>query len=283
MRRVPEPMSSPATTEKAEGAMLTYGRIETEFRAKRASGRKLLVPFITGGLSDDWVDSVRAAASAGADAIEIGIPFSDPVMDGPVIQDASQRALDRGTTPVSVLHDLRAADVGIPLVVMTSYNIAFHAGHERFARQLVDAGVAGVILPDLSLDEVSGWATVAEAAGIENVLLAAPTTPDERLVRIGERSRGWVYGVGTLGVTGERATLADTAREIAVRLKAVTDRPVLVGVGVSNAAQAREVAEVADGVIVGASVMRRLLEGQGAEGVGAYIAELRAGIDAPAK
>ena len=261
------------------GAVEAFGRIESEFRAKRAAGRKLLVPFITGGVTDDWVDHVRAAAAAGADAIEIGIPFSDPVMDGPVIQDASQQALERGATPVSVLSELAAADAGIPFLAMTSYNLAFRAGHERFARMLADHGVAGAILPDLQLDEAAGWVAVAGRAGIENVFLAAPTTPDDRLARIAAASRGFVYGVGTLGVTGERATLAATASEIAGRLKACTDRPVLVGVGVSNAAQAVEVAAVADGVIVGASVMRRLLQGEGPEGVGRYIAELRAGLD----
>lgn len=261
-------------------APTTFGRIESSFRAKRAAGRKLLVPFITGGLSDDWVDSVRAAAAAGADAIEIGIPFSDPVMDGPVIQTASVIALERGTTPLSVLADVAAADVDVPLLIMTSYNICFRAGHERYARLLQEHGISGTILPDLPLEECANWTEIGEAHGIETVLLAAPTSPEDRLRRIAAHSRGFVYGVGTLGVTGERATLAATAGEIAVRLKAVTDRPVLVGVGVSNAQQAVEVAAVADGVIVGASVVRRLLEGEGADGVAKYVAELRAGIDA---
>ena len=255
-------------------------RIESEFRAKRAAGRKLLVPFITGGYGDDWIDAVRAVAAAGADAVEIGIPFSDPVMDGPVIQEASLRALERGTTPLSVLADVATADVSIPLVVMTSYNLAFRAGHERFAQMLTGAGVSGAILPDLPLDEADDWIATAGRHGLENILLAAPTTPDDRLARIAAASRGWVYGVGTLGVTGERATLAVTASEIASRLKACTDRPVLVGVGVSNASQAVEVATVADGVIVGASVMRRLLEGLGPDGAGSYVAELRHGLDA---
>ena len=256
-----------------------WGRIETEFRAKRASGRKLLVPYLTGGLSDDWIDSVRAAAAAGADAIEIGIPFSDPVMDGPVIQAASLQALERGTTPLSVLADTARADVDIPLVVMTYYNVAFRAGHERFAQQLVDGGISGVILPDLQLDEAGGWSDTAGAVGIENILMAAPTTPDDRLAMICEHSRGWVYGIGTMGVTGERSTLAASAGSIAARLKAVTDRPVLVGIGVSNAEQASQVGAVADGVIVGASVVRRLLEGQGPDGVGRYLGELRTGLD----
>ena len=256
-----------------------FGPIEAEFRAKRAAGRKLLVPYLTGGLSPDWIESVRAVAAAGADAIEIGIPFSDPVMDGPVIQAASLQALERGVTPGSILQDVADADVGIPLVVMTYYNIAFRAGHERFAKELREAGISGVILPDLQMDEAGPWTEAAEAHGLENILLAAPTTPDLRMAEICRRARGWVYGVGTMGVTGERATLSAAAAVIAARLKAVTDRPVLVGIGVSNADQAREVAAIADGVIVGASVVRRLLEGQGPEGVGRYITELRAGLD----
>jgi tryptophan synthase alpha chain len=263
-------------------SMSTVGAlsIEAAFREKRAAGRKLLVPFITGGMSDDWLDAVRAAADAGADAIEIGIPFSDPIMDGPVIQQASLAALDRGTTPVTVLAELAGADIDVPLVAMTSYNIAFRAGHERYAHLLSEHGVAGTILPDLALEESDDWLKVADEFKIETVLLAAPTSPESRLRAIAEKSRGWVYGVGSMGVTGERATLAATASEIAGRLKAVTDRPVLVGVGVSNAQQAQEVAAVADGVIVGASVVRRLLEGQGPEGVAAYVSELRAGLDA---
>lgn len=254
----------------------TFGRMETEFRAKRAAGRKLLVPYITGGLPG-WQDAVRAAAAAGADAIEIGIPFSDPVMDGPIIQQASQAALDAGATPVSILQDARSLDVSIPLAVMTYYNTVHHAGHERFAAQLADAGIVAAIVPDLPLEEAGPWCTAADAAGIETVMLAAPTAPDERLPRVAARARGFLYSVGLLGVTGERDTLALTAGALARRLKAITEVPVLIGVGVSNAAQAREACEVADGVVMGASVVRRLLEG-GADAVGEFVAEVRAAI-----
>ncbi|MBI4932483.1 MAG: tryptophan synthase subunit alpha [Actinobacteria bacterium] len=247
--------------------------METEFRAKRAAGRKLLVPYLTGGLAG-WQDAVRAAAAAGADAIEIGIPFSDPVMDGPVIQQASQMALEQGATPVSILQEARDLDVGIPLAVMTYYNTVHHAGHERFAAQLLGAGIVACIVPDLPLEESGPWCVAADAAGIETVMLAAPTAPDERLPRVAARARGFLYSVGLLGVTGERAALASTASALARRLKAITDVPVLVGVGVSNAAQAREACEVADGVVMGASVVRRMLEG-GPDAVGAFVAEVR--------
>lgn len=251
--------------------------LEAELRAKRAAGRKLLVPYVTGGVKG-WEDAIRAAALAGADAVEVGIPFSDPVIDGPVIQAASRQALEAGATPAGIVDALSRLDAGIPMAVMTYYNIVFRAGHERFARSLVDAGVAGAILPDLPLEEVGPWCEAADAAGVETVLLAAPTAPDERLARICARSRGFVYAVGVLGVTGERARLADSAVEMARRLKAVTDLPVLVGVGVSNAEQAALAVRVADGVVQGASVVRRLLDG-GPEAVGAYVAEVRAAID----
>ena len=257
--------------------MSSYGRMETEFRAKREAGRKLLVPYITGGLAG-WQNAVRAAAAAGADAIEIGIPFSDPVMDGPVIQQASQMALDQGATPVSVLHEARSLDVGIPLAVMLYYNTVHHAGHERFAAQLAGAGIAACIVPDLPLEESGEWCEAADAAGVETVMLAAPTAPDERLPRVCARARGFVYSVGLLGVTGERDALASTALGLARRLKAVTDVPVLVGVGVSNADQAREACTVADGVVMGASVVRRLLEG-GADAVGEFVGDVRHGLD----
>jgi tryptophan synthase alpha chain len=255
---------------------LEPGALETLFRAQRAAGRKLLVPYITGGLPG-WQDAVRAAAAAGADAIEIGIPFSDPVMDGPIIQQASQAALDAGATPVSILHEARSLDVSIPLAVMTYYNTVHHAGHERFAAQLASAGIVAAIVPDLPLEESGPWCAAADAAGIETVMLAAPTAPDARLPLVAARARGFVYSVGLLGVTGERDTLAHTATALARRLKAITDVPVLVGVGVSNAAQAREACEVADGVVMGASVVRRLLEG-GAEAVGEFVGDVRHAI-----
>jgi len=252
--------------------------LEASLRAGRDAGHKLLVPYVTGGL-DGWEDAIRAAALAGADAVEVGIPFSDPVIDGPVIQAASQKALEAGATPAGIVDALSRLDAGIPLVVMTYYNLVFRAGLERFARSLAAAGVAGAIVPDLPLEEAGPWCEAADPAGVATVLLAAPTAPDERLHRICARTRGFVYAVGVLGVTGERERLADSAVEMARRLKAVTDTPVLVGVGVSNAEQAAQAVQVADGVVQGASVVRRLLEG-GPEAVGAYVAEVRAAIDA---
>ena len=257
------------------------GRLEEHLRNRRDAGRKLLVPYITGGLPG-WENAVRAAAAHGADAIEIGIPFSDPVMDGPIIQAASERALRAGATPSSILDQVRTLEVDIPLIVMCYFNTVHAMGLERFAGALAKAGVSAAIVPDLPLEEVGEWAEYADANGIETILLAAPTAPDERLPRIVERTRGFVYAVGLLGVTGERAELSSTATNIAERLKKVTDLPVLVGVGVSNAEQAREAVRVADGVIQGASVVRRLME-SGPEEVGRYVDEVRRAIDDPAQ
>jgi tryptophan synthase alpha chain len=245
--------------------------LEAHLTTARDGGRKLLVPYLTGGLDDEWVDLLRAFADAGADAIEVGIPFSDPVMDGPTIQEASQRALARGVTPASIIGELRgvADEVGVPLVVMTYYNIAYRFGHERFAAELAEAGISGAILPDLPLEEVGPWAEAADAAGVATVLLAAPTA----------RSRGFVYAVSLLGVTGERTDLAGTATEMARRLKAVTERPVLVGVGISNAEQAVAACAVADGAIMGSAPVGLRLRGGSVGEVAASMAEVRKALD----
>ncbi|MDA2944339.1 MAG: tryptophan synthase subunit alpha [Actinomycetota bacterium] len=252
--------------------------LSSTLRARRDAGRKLLVPYITGGYPG-WQDAIRACAANGADAVEIGIPFSDPIMDGPVIQQASQTALDGGATPQSILEEVPRLDVDIPLVVMTYYNVVHHEGSVRFAERLAAAGVTGCILPDLPLEESGEWCEAADAAGVATIMLAAPTAPDDRLPRITARARGFVYSVGLLGVTGERETLAETATTLAGRLKAITDTPVLVGVGVSNAEQAAMAVRVADGVIQGASMVRRLIE-SGPDEVGRYVAEVREAIDA---
>ncbi|MBW3644508.1 MAG: tryptophan synthase subunit alpha [Actinobacteria bacterium] len=256
------------------------GRLEAELRRRRSEGAKLLVPYVTGGLSPEWTDVLQAVVAAGADAVEVGIPFSDPVMDGPTIQEASIRALARGTTPESILAELARIDVGVPLVAMTYYNLAFRMGDLRFARSLAAAGVAGAILPDLPLEESGPWEAEAAAAGVETVLLAAPVTPDERLAEIAARSRGFVYGVSRMGVTGERASVAASAGVMAKRLKAVTDKPVLIGFGVSTPQQAVEVSAEADGVVVASALLRVVLDGGGPEAVGDFVAGLREALDA---
>jgi tryptophan synthase alpha chain len=254
-------------------------KLEAHLRAARDAGRKLLVPYVTGGLGAAWTDTVQAVVAAGADAVEVGIPFSDPVMDGPTIQEASARALELGATPGSIVAELATLDVEAPLVAMSYYNPIHHAGEERFAAMLAEAGVDAAIVPDLPLDELEPWGTAAEAAGIETVLLVAPTTTDERMAAICARARGFVYGVSLLGVTGERADLAVRAAEVGRRAKAVTDKPVLLGVGISTPEQAREAAAHADGVIVGSALVRRLLESGGPDEAHRFVRELRVALD----
>jgi tryptophan synthase alpha chain len=239
-----------------------------------------LIPYVTGGLGSEWIDVLRAMVAAGADAVEVGIPFSDPVMDGPTIQEASQHALRLGATPIRILDELRTVDVEVPLVVMTYYNLVFRAGHRRMAQSMADAGVRGAIVPDVPLEELGEWSSAALDAGIETVLLAAPITPDDRLALICERSRGFVYGVNVMGVTGERATLASSAGVLAKRLKAVTDKPVVMGFGVSTPEQAVDAAADADGVVVASALMRLVLDGRGPDGAGDLVARMRAALDA---
>ncbi len=254
------------------------GPLEAHLRAVRDGGRKLLVPYLTGGLGP-WTDHIRAVADAGADAVEVGIPFSDPAMDGPVIQQASERALRQGTTPGSIFAALRGVDAGVPLVAMTYYNVAFHMGEERFAGEMAGAGFAGIVLPDVPMEEQGPWRAAADPAGIETVLLAGPITPDDRLRRLCDQSRGYVYGVNLMGVTGERAALGEQAVTLARRLKAATDKPVVMGFGVSGPDQAVEVADVSDGVAVGTAIVRRILAGESPEQVHHFVATLRTALD----
>jgi tryptophan synthase alpha chain len=255
------------------------GPLELRLRAARDAGQKLLVAYVTGGVRDDWVELLRAVASGGADAVEVGLPFSDPMMDGPTIQEASFVALKRGVTPPSILSALRRSDSGVPLVAMTYANLVLRAGTKRFASELAASGVSGAIVPDLPLEESEDWEADAAGAGVETVLLAAPVTPDVRLARICERSRGFVYGVNLMGVTGEREYLAASSGVLAKRLKALTDKPVVMGFGISGPEQAVAAAESADGVVVASALMRSVLAGASPEQVRAQVAAVRAALD----
>ena len=271
----------PADEGQPPEGLVEYGpgRLETVLTARRDAGHKLLVPYVTGGMDADWLLTVEALAGAGADAIEVGIPFSDPMIDGPTIQEASLRALERGTTPDGILADLSRIDVGIPLVVMTYYNLVYRAGHDRIAGLMAESGVSGAIIPDLPLEELGPWARAADHADVATVLLVAPSTPAGRIAAVCRRSRGFVYAVGRMGVTGEQAELAESARQVAQRVVEATDLPVCVGIGVSSPAQAVAVCEVADGVVVGSALVRRLLEGGGPDGAAAFVSSLRRALD----
>jgi tryptophan synthase alpha chain len=177
-----------------------------------------------------------------------------------------------------VLEALARTEIGVPLAVMTYANLVYRFGWERFAATMVHSGVRAAILPDIPLEESGPWCEAADDVGVETVMLAAPTAPDDRLAAIVARTSGFVYAVGLLGVTGERAQLSDTSVAIAARLKALTDLPVLVGVGISTPAQAVQVCEVADGVVVGSAVVRRALETGSPEAVGDLVGEFRTAL-----
>jgi tryptophan synthase alpha chain len=253
--------------------------LEAALRAGRDAGRKLLVTYMTGGLRPDWVEVLQVMVEAGADAVEIGLPFSDPVMDGPTIQEASVAALAAGATTGTILDAVARRPQPVPLVAMTYANLVLRLGEERFAGALADAGVTGAILPDVPLEESVAWEAAAAARQVETVLLAAPVTPEDRLAEICERSRGFVYGVNLMGVTGERATLAGSASVLAKRLKSATDKPVIMGFGVSTPDQAAAAASDADGVVVASALMRALLDGASVNEIGDRVAALRAGLD----
>jgi tryptophan synthase alpha chain len=241
---------------------------------------RLLVPYVMAGMRKDWLEVLDALVACGADAIEVGIPFSDPSMDGPTIQRAAEAALAAGTTPEQVVSELRAHPLPVPVVVMTYYNIFARMGLARMAAELARARVAGVILPDLPLEEQGPWREAAHAHGIETVQLVSPVTDDRRLERILAVSEGFVYGIGRMGITGERETLAGTATVLVGRVAPRARLPLLVGIGISNAEQAITVCRAgADGVVIGSALVRRLLEGALPEETAAFLGEVRTALD----
>jgi len=256
------------------------GTLEKHLRERRDRGRKLLMPYVSGGITDDWLDVIRAYDDAGADAVEVGIPFSDPVMDGPTIQAANDQALRRGATPIGILSELQGLDVSIPLIAMTYANIPFRMGYRRFVEELGRAGVHGAIVPDVPLEELDPWEEAVGDADLDTVMLASPISSDDRLRRLTARSRGFVYGVNVLGVTGERADVGAWTADLAGRLKQVTDLPVVMGFGISSEATAVAAAAPSDGVIVASAIMRVLLDGGSALDAGAFVGRLRAALDA---
>ena len=239
--------------------------LEAALRARLTGGGRAFVPYVTGGLKEAGPALLRGLEQAGADAVEVGIPFSDPVMDGPVIQEASRRALAEGATPRSVMDEVARADVGVPVVLMTYLNPVLAMGFDAFVRMATDAGVPGVIVPDLPVDEAGEWASKCAEKGLASVFLAAPGTGEERLRMVAHRSRGFIYCVSTYGVTGEREALSRTARDVVQALRPLTKLPLIVGVGIATPEQASAACEFADGVVVGSALVRKVLEGD-AEG-----------------
>jgi tryptophan synthase alpha chain len=238
-------------------------------RSANADGRAALIVYLPAGFPDLATSRtcLEAAAEAGADLLEVGFPYSDPLMDGPTIQAAAQVALDLGYTPADDLAMCAqlTRSVAVPAVVMTYYNLAWHYGGpdrlEAFADAAADAGLAGAILPDLPAEEGAPWEAVAAARDLATIFLAAPTSTDDRIAAVAAASTGFVYATSTLGVTGERASLSEAAAPLVTRIRARTQQPVCVGIGVTTPDHARKVAGFADGVIVGSAVVRAAGEG----------------------
>ncbi|HYN51483.1 MAG TPA: tryptophan synthase subunit alpha [Thermoleophilaceae bacterium] len=248
-------------------------RIAAAFRAhgKRAA----LMPYLMGGYPDleGSTEAGLAAAAAGADLIELGVPFSDPLADGPVIHAAATEALARGATLHGVLRVCERVAREVPVVLMVYVNVIVAAGPEAFALRASAAGASGLIVPDLPHDEADEVRAACDGEGLALVPLVAPTTTAERIGQIGADARGFVYTVSLTGTTGERAELPPGLPETVAAVRASTEVPVAVGFGISTPDQARAVAEVADGVIVGSRVVRAAGEG-GASAVGELVAEL---------
>ena len=225
-----------------------------------------LIPFVAGGDPgggglEGLAGVLRGLADAGAAAVEVGVPFSDPIADGPTIQAAYQRALDAGTTVKGLLGAVRpvVGDLGIPSLAMVSQSIVQRHGSRAFCRSLAEAGIGGLLVPDLPAGPASvEVAAAAKDAGLETILLVAPTTPEARRREIVSLATGFVYYLSVAGITGARTDLPPDLADNVTRLKAMTDRPVCVGFGIGRREQVRAVAEVADGVIVGSALVKHL-------------------------
>ncbi|MDQ1605097.1 MAG: tryptophan synthase alpha chain, partial [Actinomycetota bacterium] len=231
----------------------------------------------------DSAAALVAMVEAGVDVVEVGLPYSDPLMDGPTIQSAVDQALAAGTSTADVFRVVgEVAATGAPVLVMSYWNPIERYGVDRFAAELAAAGGAGVIMPDLIPDEAHEWVSATDAAGLDRVFLVAPSSSDNRLRYTAKHCRGFVYAASTMGVTGTRAQVGDAAAELVRRTRAVTDLPVCVGLGVSTGEQAAEVAGFADGVIVGSAFVRRVLDAPdpsaGCSAVATLATELAAGV-----
>jgi tryptophan synthase alpha chain len=255
------------------------------FEKSRAEGRAALIGYLPAGFPDvaGAIDAMKVMVDSGCDVIEVGLPYSDPVMDGPTIQAAAQRALEGGIRTTDVLRTVEAvAATGIPTVVMTYWNPVERYGVERFATDLAGAGGAGLITPDLTPDSADEWIAAADTQDLDKIFLVAPSSTDERLRYTAEACRGFVYATAVMGVTGARTSTSDLAGPLVARTRAVTALPVGVGLGVSNGDQAAEVAAYADAVIVGSAFVRALLDSDdraaGLKALGSLTEDLASGV-----
>lgn len=235
-------------------------RLSARFASLRRAGEKALIPYVTAGdpAGSATVDAALAMADAGVDALELGLPFSDPLADGPSIQASTQRALDRGITPDSVLEmaaQIRTARPDLPIVVMTYYNPVLRYGMERYARRAVEAGIDAHIVTDLTPEEAGPWKECSTEAGLDTVFLLAPTSTPERIQAVASLSTGFVYCVSRTGVTGAREDVPPDLVQSVAAIRRTTDVPVCVGFGVSRPEHVRQICAFADGAVVGSALV----------------------------
>lgn len=259
--------------------------VTTAFEKAAAEGRAALVGYLPAGFPsvDGAIRAAVAMAESGCDVLEIGLPYSDPLMDGPVIAEAVHRALAAGTRVADVLRTVEAvAAAGVPVLVMTYWNPVDRYGVRAFARDLAAAGGSGLITPDLTIEEAGSWLDASGEYDLDRVFLVAPSSTGERVAKIARACRGFVYAASLMGITGTRDAVSADASGLVGRIREHTDLPVAVGLGVSNGAQAAQVAGFADGVIVGSAFVRRLLDDQGVPAIRELTSELAASVRRPA-
>jgi tryptophan synthase alpha chain len=241
-------------------------RIDRAFKRVKSEGRSALIPFVMAGDQDLEVtaDLVLKMAECGADIIELGVPFSDPLLDGPTLQAASHRALQKGIGLKEVLHVAKSLrEMDTPLVIMTYFDPVFRYGLKSFAKECRESGIAGVIIPDLPPEETGSWIVEARTFELDTIFLVSPTSSPERIRWVSRVSRGFIYHVSITGVTGARKELADGLKRDVLRVKENSNKPVAVGFGISTPEQAREVSRFADGVIVGSAMVKIIEENLG--------------------
>ena len=259
--------------------------LEELFVKVRSENRAALIAYLPAGFPtlQKCKDAIAVLASAGVDAIEIGFPYSDPVMDGPTIQEAADISLKGGTGALEVLETLKFAnDAGLPAVVMTYWNPIERYGVDAFAKAIAGSGGSGVITPDLTIEESGQWKNAASAAGINRIYVLAPSSTADRIAAVSGECSGFVYAASLMGVTGARSTMSTAAQSLVSRIRASSNLPIAVGLGVSTREQARTVAGFADGVIVGSAFIKILLDAEsyddGLTTIGLLARELSAGV-----
>ncbi len=246
------------------------GRLEIELKKKKDAGQKILVPFVTGMWpdADSFAAILHALQRGGADAIEVGIPFSDPAADGPVIQRSSQLALERGATLRGIFAAVKKAreeGLTVPLLYMTYFNPVFNLGAENFALEAARSGADGVLVVDLPPEEAGEFAPMVRKEGLDTVFLVAPTTPERRMRKVLAECGGFVYCVSVAGVTGEKKPVTELVSETVGKVRPITGLPVLVGFGVSTPEAASSIARISDGVIIGSALIDKIGDARGAE------------------